>query len=305
MKILLTSFFATLLFGSATSHSHHDGHHYLRRGLAGGEDEFVPCGTRHPSSEEKKAVAEVMKKWRGIAADQADGVGGFQQVDTWVHIIRDGDRGNLGQGNINQMLQHLNDSFGGTGFSFTLRGTTNTDSASWYWADENSNAQLEMKQALRKGGASTLNLYVKEFRYNLGGYATLPYSGSDKNENDGVVISSITLPGSSAVGNNEGDTAVHEVGHWLGLEHVFSDGFGRFGFFRRLIGCFSDADGVDDTPRSSTPTRGCPRTKNSCLLWPGSDPINNFMDYSNDRCASEFTKGQVERMQAMWMEYRA
>ncbi|WP_162419533.1 M43 family zinc metalloprotease [Cyclobacterium roseum] len=86
----------------------------------------------------------------------------------------------------------------------------------------------------------------------------------------------------NVVDNSRGRTATHELGHFLGLRHIWGDG-----------GCEAD-DFVADTPLqdgfnpvcSSTPRQTC-----------GSrDMIENFMDYTPDRCMSLFTQGQVERM---------
>ena len=53
----------------------------------------------------------------------------------------------------------------------------------------------------------------------------------------------------------------------------------------------------------SEPTAGCPVGKDTCPE-PGYDPIHNYMDYSYDRCYTEFTQGQSDRMQKQWLHWR-
>ena len=51
------------------------------------------------------------------------------------------------------------------------------------------------------------------------------------------------------------------------------------------------------------PTAGCPLGKDTCPE-PGLDPVENYMDYSDDACYTEFSKGQAERMQAQYAHWR-
>jgi hypothetical protein len=88
---------------------------------------------------------------------------------------------------------------------------------------------------------------------------------------------------------NLGATLVHEVGHWLGLEHTFEGG------------CSQTNDGVADTPAIRQPTQGCPASRpDTCPSLAGVDQYENYMDYSDDRCMSIFTAGQNSRMIASY-----
>jgi hypothetical protein len=237
-------------------------------------------------------------------------------VDTYFHVITDGTSGALTNTQLQDQLKVLNDSFLPYGFTFRLLGTTTTDNARWYRAGIVSSTQTEMKKELRQGNASTLNVYFNRpsgtFGSLLLGYATLPMTYESEPEDDGVVVYSATLPFSNLSRFNEGKTLVHETGHWLGLYHTFNTDFGFFPLINILLslikirnGCNTAGDDVSDTPRQRSATNGCPIGRDSCPFASGLDPINNYMDYSDDSCYASFTPGQQDRMMAMWEEYRA
>ena len=156
-----------------------------------------------------------------------------------------------------------------------------------------------------------LNIWVCNMSINflgqettaLLGYATPPAGlpnwpvGATPNLNDGVVIQFQAFgsnnPNILDAGNGpidvRGRTAIHEVGHYLGLRHIWGDG-----------DC-NEQDGIDDTPNADAQSnQDCDFTKNTCtdniqgVDLP--DMVENFMDYSEETCQNSFTQGQVDLM---------
>jgi hypothetical protein len=235
-----------------------------------------------------------------VPAQRGRGKGFRTTVPTWVHVVSDGAIGNVSDAAINDQIQVLNMTFGGfeggvrTGFSFSLAGITRTDNAEWHYAGPGG-AEHAMKRALHRGGDNTLNMYLTTAGPYLG-WAYLPDITEKGNAYlDGIVIdweSLLEVSDTYAGAFDQGETATHEAGHWLNLEHTF---FGK---------CGPHGDFVADTPPERTPTSGCPAGKDTCPD-PGLDPIHNYMDYSFDTCYTEFTAGQAARMQDAWLFWRA
>lgn len=94
----------------------------------------------------------------------------------------------------------------------------------------------------------------------------------------------------------QGRTTTHEVGHYLGLRHIWGDGsiFGG-------SSCSAD-DGVEDTPNQGRQSNNdCVTDQNTCdeEVNDELDMIENYMDYSDQACQNAFTKGQIEIMRGV------
>ncbi len=208
------------------------------------------------------------------------------------HVITNGSQGNVSSQQLNQQLNVLNNAYAGTGFSFYISSTDYTDNASWYTMGPGTSAESQCKSSLNISPETTLNVYIASPGQGLLGWATFPSSLNSNPDDDGVVLLNESLPGGSASPYNLGDTATHEVGHWLGLYHTFQGG------------CNGNGDYVDDTPAERSPNYGCPSNVDSSKRDPGNDPVTNFMDYTDDSCMFEFTDCQTVRMHEQVAAYR-
>ena len=217
---------------------------------------------------------------------------------------------------VQAQIDVLNQDYTGTGLSFKLQNVTRTLNATWFNnVAPNNTEQTDMKNTLRQGDVSTLNIYAVGFTSGdtrgLLGYSTFPADYAADPMNDGVVVLYSSLPGGSTANFSLGRSATHEVGHWVGLYHPFQGG------------CDGSGDFVDDTPAEAIPASGCPIGRDTCSS-PGLDreqifscscwilftylilfsAVQNFMDYSNDACMNNFTPGQIARLQSQISAYR-
>ena len=215
---------------------------------------------------------------------------GGRTINVYVHRIHndDGTGGNVTQAMIDAQVSVLNNAFSGFA-SFALAGVTDSNNSRWF-TSTGGGSERGMKSTLRQGSADDLNFYTNEMGQGLLGWATFPSSYAKNPSLDGVVVHWATLPGGSYEPYNLGDTGTHEVGHWVGLYHTFQGGCG-------------DGDGVTDTAAEQSAAFGCPVGRDSCAGG-DVDPIENFMDYTDDACMFEFTAGQYARAETAWAAYR-
>jgi hypothetical protein len=263
-------------------------------------DEFLEngrCATKKLSEEE---LADVERQLAVFRENQKAANGGFESnvtggtINVYWHVINRGSgiaNGDIPGSQITSQINVLNAAYASWGWSFNLVATTRTNNASWYTCSGGS-CESQMKSALRQGTADDLNIYSNNMGGGLLGWATFPSSYNSSPSMDGVVILFSSVPGGTAVPYNLGDTATHEVGHWMGLYHTFQGG------------CNGNGDLVSDTPYEKSPAFGCPTGRNSCPRKAGNDPITNFMDYTDDSCMNQFSAGQDSRMDSLFTTYR-
>jgi Pregnancy-associated plasma protein-A len=248
-----------------------------------------PRGTDHRgiSLAEQRAIereTNARLAARGVDASRALAT---KRVPVYFHVMRAAKgAGNVTNRQISRQVTVLNRDYSSLGFAFKLRGISRHNNTAWH----HDRKSAHYRAVTRRGGANALNIWLVDFSYL--GIATFPWDYRQKRAVDGIRVHFDSLPGGSIIHFNLGGTATHETGHWLGLFHTFQGG------------CTPTNDQVSDTPAQSSPTTGCPATRDSCPAN-GTDPIHNYMDYSWDSCYEEFTAGQAARARKMWAAYRA
>ena len=155
------------------------------------------------------------------------------------------------------------------------------------------------------GGTDAWNTahYLNIWCHDTGSSSIAVFPGTAaKPREDGVVM----WYGSFGRGHRALDTrytlgrvAVHEIGHWLNLRHIWGDATVSGN------GLCLDSDDVSDTPNQSIGNIGNPSFPGfpappvvRCPNEPDGDMFMNHMDYVDDDSKLLFTRRQVLRMQA-------
>ena len=169
-------------------------------------------------------------------------------------------------------------------------GVTYTNNTTWY------NDSGTYYESLGWDTERYLNIYTNTAGGFLGYVAGFPADGTAGQPEDRVVVLWEAYGRDGVYGPpfDQGRTLTHEVGHYLGLFHTFQGGCDSGS-------CYSQSDLICDTNSESGPHFGCSTGTSSC----GSvDPIENYMDYSDDLCMTKFTPEQVNRMRCSLLNYR-
>ncbi len=182
-------------------------------------------------------------------------------------------------------------------------------------ADEsNSEYQLPYDRELKKYGYVNSKKYLNIWITNLkgGSYSTMP---QEKNElNDGIVLNIGEFYRiDTVISNNNlkyvGMVLNHEIGHWLGLWHIW----GNHDKNTKICNCspFTNecSDYIDDTPRQGKANKLnfdgklIDKMIKTCLNPFKVSNYQNFMDYSYN--VGMFTKGQKTKMRYNIFKYRS
>lgn len=149
-----------------------------------------------------------------------------------------------------------------------------------------------------------LNIWVCRFTYQgnllIAAYAYPPVNASFWNsqyykdqEFQGVVINyqfvGVKNPYDGLSTSTREKTLVHEIGHYLGLRHIWAD---------KNNVCTGEDDGFKDTPLCRIQSTNCQTSKNTCNEGTGDKPdmFENYMDYTPFSCTMMFTKEQTKQM---------
>lgn len=154
-----------------------------------------------------------------------------------------------------------------------------------------------------------LNMWTVQFSdTTILGYAQFPdasglegLDSSGGSSNTDGVVSNYNVFGSRTYDDgtfilqspyDQGRTMTHEVGHWLGLRHIWGDGNGDE---EKNIKDCEASDYCEDTPQVAWQHSTC-GTFDTCPLSEGKDMPENYMDYTPDACMNIFTQNQKDRI---------
>jgi hypothetical protein len=176
------------------------------------------------------------------------------------------------------------------------------------YAGRGTEIDLIVKPATIWDPTQYLNMWTFNISDDILGYAQFPdssgllgISASNGESNTDGVISSYAVFGSSDISGafllaapyDKGRTMSHEVGHFLGLRHIWGDGTGDEA--TNKPDCVA-TDYCADTPQAGWENYDCDNVYDTCPIEAGNDMVENYMDYTNDGCMNIFTLDQKDRI---------
>ena len=233
------------------------------------------------------------------------------EIPVVVHVLRNtaGTQGDVSDANITAQITRLNGDFAGgtgapggpnpsgvnTGITFRLVQVIRYNNTQWF----NDSGDYYTPNAFDP--SRFLNIFTNTaaaFGPGTLGYVTgFPAEGCHAGTpQDRVVVNFQNFGNAGAAPYNLGRTCTHEVGHYFGLFHTFQDSCGA----AAAPDCYGQNDLICDTLPEQDPHFGC-AAASTCG---DADPINNYMDYSDDTCMTQFTAEQSQRMRCTLLTWR-
>lgn len=268
----------------------------INRGEWGSQEEYLKtgrrCATEVPNDLELDRVRGEIAAVRRAVKAKPETV----TINVQFTHITDGNQGVIGEEQRKKQIEVLNNAYSKSGIKFIYAPSSvrTIERPAWFNMGFRSAAERAAKTELQVAPEYNLNLYTANLQRGLLGWATFPWDLAGDRIRDGVVILWSSFPGGDAAPYNLGQTCTHEIGHWLGLFHTFQGG------------CNGNGDEVDDTPSHREATSGCPEAGAAGACSQGQEvPVHNYMNYSDDICLNEFSKGQIERIKDHIQTYRS
>ena len=301
------------------------------------------CGTKSgvlhdaaPSGRRQLVQSDCTASFTNPAAEYKPTAGPVYQVKVVVHVVTNGATGSLSDSCVQSGITWLNNDFravsgtkGGNGVDTRIQfvlATTDANGASTTgivrhdneaWFNQESGYSTLWDQAW--DNTKYLNVFTKNTGTSLG-WATLAANAGANT--DGVTVS-YRAYGNCATNTqyNQGATLTHEVGHYLGLEHPFTNTVAGTCDTASTPGCYYSGDLICGIPPplDVAPIALAPLLPTSFGIPPPADTnpqsaaiydcvdanlcgntnnINNYMDYSDDSCLTKFTIEQAFRSPA-------
>ena len=237
------------------------------------------CGTEGSSNEEIRENKILFERWLSENSSRPEEIIHILVVFHVIH--RENGEGNISDQTIYDQFDWMNMAFAPHNIVFTVVDIDRTANDEWFEDWYGSDVWPYMEQ-LAVDPYYYLNAYSADLPETDGGQI-LGYSYLGNTFGPDDYRQSINLD-YNFVGYGF-ETAGHEVGHHLGLNHTFHNS------------CSSVNDGIDDTPAMHEDYNyTCDENQDSCPEMDGLDPVRNYMNYSSDACQNNFTQGQEDYM---------
>ncbi len=258
------------------------------------------------------------------------------EVGVVVHVVYKNADENISDARIENVIDRLNEDFrhtnanavnirpefqgivGDAGIQFNLESIVRVETTTLFELDLFGGTLPDNVKQSSEGGSdawdtdSYMNIWVCKIEGGaLLGYAYPPSCAPNwpagatapSSELDGVVVHyeafdvGATFSTQGTTVPIEGRTLTHEVGHYMGLRHIWGDGL----LAQLGIPDCSEDDGLLDTPNQGVPSQfACDPTQNSCEEGTPDlpDMFENYMDYADETCMAAFTNDQMNVMRA-------